>query len=84
MRVVCVFRKNTDYARSVNEWLEGFYRQTGHNIEVIDPDKNINFCETYDVVEYPTMLAIDNIGSVRASWRGKELPLFNEVLYYMI
>lgn len=84
MRIICIYRDNQDYTRSVNEWLENFRRQTGREIETMDPDKNVNFCEAYDVVEYPTFLALGTNGEVRASWRGRELPLLNEVLYYAI
>ena len=84
MRVVCVYRDNEDYSRSVSEWLENLRRQTGREIEVMDPDKNPSFCETYDVVEYPTILALGERGEVREVWRGKDLPLINEVLYYLI
>ena len=84
MRVICIYRDNQDYSRTVSEWLENVRRQTGREIEVMDPDKNPNFCETYDIVEYPTILALGERGEVRASWRGKDLPLINEVLYYMI
>lgn len=84
MRVVCIYRDNQDYTRAVDEWLENFRRQTGHEIETINPDKNTDFCEAYDVVEYPTILALGERGEVHQSWRGKSLPLINEVLYYMI
>lgn len=84
MRVVCVFRDNQDYTRSVTDWLENFRRQTGREIETMDPDKNPGFCETYDIVEYPTIIAIDNNGEVHNVWKGRELPLINEVLYYAI
>ena len=84
MRVVCIYRDNEDYSRSVEEFLENFRRQTGREIETMNPDENTNFCETYDVVEYPTILALDERGEVRASWRGRNLPLINEVLYYTI
>ena len=84
MRVVCICRENQDYSRAVSEWLENFYRQTGKEIEIMDPDENVGFCEAYDVVEYPTILALGESGDVRASWRGQNLPLINEVLYYMI
>ena len=83
MRVVCVYKDNQDYTRMVDEWLEDFYRQTGHRIETIDPEKDISFCEAYDIVEYPTILAIDNAGAILSIWRGQQLPLFNEVLYYL-
>ena len=84
MRVVCIYRDNHDYSRSVEEWLENFYRQTGREIETMNPDENISFCEAYDVVEYPTILALGNSGEVLSSWRGRDLPLINEVMYYMV
>lgn len=84
MRIICIYRDNQDYSRTVNEWLENFRRQTGREIETMDPDKNTNFCEAYDIVEYPTILALGERGEVHAIWRGKDLPLINEVLYYMI
>lgn len=84
MRVVCIFRDNQDYSRSVFEWLENFRRQTGREIETMDPDTSPGFCEAYDVVEYPTIMALSDRGEVRAFWSGRDLPLINEVLYYMI
>ena len=84
MRVICVFKEKQDYSRSVNEWLENFRRQTGREIETMDPETNTNFCEAYDIVEYPTILALGERGDVRAIWKGRELPLINEVLYYMV
>ena len=84
MRVVCIYREGQDYSRSVNEWLENFRRQTGREIETMDPDTSPGFCEAYDVVEYPTIMALSDRGEVRAFWSGRDLPLINEVLYYMI
>lgn len=84
MRAICIYRNKQDYSRMVNEWLEDFYRQTGRKLETLNPDANPNFCATYDVVEYPTILILGNSGEVRASWRGKDLPLINEVLYHLI
>ena len=84
MRVVCVYRDKQDYTRSVEEWIENLRRQTGREIETMDPGKNPSFCETYDIVEYPTILALGNDGSIRAIWSGRNLPLMNDVLYYMI
>ncbi|MBQ3470655.1 hypothetical protein IJH23_03055 [Candidatus Saccharibacteria bacterium] len=84
MSVICIYRDKEDYTRSVEEWLENFRRQTGRELETMNPDENPNFCETYDIVEYPTILALGANGEVRASWRGKTLPLINEVLYYII
>lgn len=83
MRVICIYRDNEDYTRSVTEFIENVRRQTGHVIESMDPDKNTTFCRTYDIVEYPTIIALDNQGSVLNLWRGRNLPLIDEVLFYM-
>lgn len=84
MRIVCIYRDNQDYSRMVNDWLEDFHRQTGREIEKMDPDHNPGFCEAYDIVEYPTIMALGERGEVRASWRGRNLPLINEVSFYAI
>ena len=84
MRVVCIYRDNQDYSRSVSEWIENIRRRTGRKIETMDPDENPSFCETYDIVEYPTILALGENGEVRASWSGRNLPLINEVLFYLM
>lgn len=84
MRVVCVWRDQSDYGRSVEEWITEFERRTGKEIETIDPDstEGESFCRAYDVVEYPTILALGDDGAVLASWQGKMLPLFDEVAYW--
>jgi hypothetical protein len=84
MRTICIFRDNQDYTRSVTEWLENFYRQTGKQIETMNPDENPSFCTAYDIVEYPTIIVLGNSGEVMAMWRGEDLPLINEVSYYTI
>ena len=50
----------------------------------MDPDSGRNefFLQAYDVVEYPTILAITDEGRLLRQWRGKPLPLFDEVVYY--
>lgn len=83
MRVVCVYREGEDYTRTVTDWLEDFYRRTGHQLETIDPDRDSKFCEAYGIVEYPTIIAISDQGQVRAFWPGRSLPMFNEVSYYL-
>ena len=82
MRTICVFRDNQDYTRAVTDWLEDFYRRTGRHIETMNPDENTDFCTTYDIVEYPTIITLGNSGEVIAMWRGRNLPLINEVSYY--
>lgn len=83
MRVVCVWRDGEDYSRTVQEWLTQFERQTGKTVESLDPDVDESFYRVYDIVEYPTLVALDDKGSVLAIWRGEMLPTFDEVSYWL-
>lgn len=85
MRVVVVYRVESDHAREVLDYLRDFTRQTGHEIEEINPDspEGAHFCRTYDIVEYPTMLALDPGGQLQNMWRGRPLPTISEVSFYV-
>ena len=83
MRVVCVFREGRDYSRTVTDWLEDLRRRTGHEVEVIDPDDSPEFCEAYEIMEHPTIMALGPSGEAVATWKGLPLPLFDEVTYYI-
>lgn len=85
MRVVVVSKDNTDYARDVATFLDDFARQTGHALNRLDPDslEGDSFCRAYDIVEYPTVIALNNDGQVQQMWRGSTLPTISEVSYYV-
>lgn len=86
MRVACVWREASDYGRMVREWLTEFERRTGVEIESLDPDspEGERLCRAYDIVEYPTIIAIDNQGKTLEVWRGQMLPRFDEVNYWVM
>lgn len=85
MRVVVVYKDETDYAREVIDYLRDFTRQTGTELETIDPDtgEGSSFCSTYDIIEYPTIVAISDDGMLQNMWRGRPLPTISEVSYYV-
>ena len=85
MRVVVIYKDQTDYARTVDDYLRDFERQTGEVLEVIDPDTSEggDFCRTYDIVEYPSLVAISDDGTMQNLWRGLPLPTISEVSYYV-
>lgn len=84
MRVVVLTRQNTDYARTVDTFVTDFVRQTGRQLEVIDADSGEaeSLAEAYDIVEYPTILAVSDDGQVQNMWAGANLPTISEVSYY--
>lgn len=85
MRVVIVFKDNTDHARPVLDFLRDFEYQTGHTLETLDPDtpEGMLFCEAYGILEHPTIIATSDDGIMQNMWRGLPLPTINEVSYYV-
>ena len=69
MRVVVVYRAESDYARRVIDFLHDFNRQTGHTID--------------DIVEYPTIIALSADSQMQNMWRGLPLPTISEVSFYV-
>lgn len=84
MRVVVIYKEQTDYARQVTDWLFDFKRLTGRDLETMNPESlpGISFCTAYDIVEYPTIIAISDSGQMQNMWRGLPLPTLSEVSYY--
>ncbi len=86
MRVVIIWRDESDYGRTVTEWLHDCERRIGVAPESLSPDEpeGEGICRAYDIVEYPSMLAIDDGGKVMQMWRGRDLPRIDDVAYYLM
>ena len=84
MKVVCVWRDNTEYAREVSEWLHDFERATGLSVESLDPDTidGESFARVHDVMQYPSLVTVDDRGAILRSWSGLPFPSFDQVSYY--
>lgn len=85
MRVVIIYKVESDHAREVFDYLRDFERQTGHVIEECNPESRdgADFCRVYDIVEYPSLLALDDQGKLLNQWRGRPLPTISEVSFYV-
>lgn len=87
MRVSVLYRSNTEQERAVLEFVEEFKRRVGRSLEMLDVNtrEGSSMASLYDVMRYPTVLAISNEGSVLHSWDAAEsMPLINEVSYYTV
>lgn len=84
MRVVVLARPNTDYTRAVETFVTDFARQTGRMLDVLDADslEAESLARTYDIVEYPTVVAFTDDGYMQNMWSGVNLPTISEVSYY--
>lgn len=85
MRVAVLYRSNSDHERKVVEFERDFEHRTGKSLELLDVNTRdgSSMATLYDVVSYPTVLAISYEGSIQHIWNAAEsLPLMNEVTYY--
>ena len=85
MKVVVIYKDNTDYAREVTDYMRDFKAQTGHDLETLDPEspEGVDFCRTYDILRFPSMIAISDEGQLQNIWQGTPLPTISEVSYYV-
>lgn len=65
-------------------FVNDFARQTGKQLEVMEPESKEaeSLVRTYDIVEYPTIIALSDDGQMQNMWRGTRLPTIGEVSYY--
>ncbi|OYX40667.1 hypothetical protein B7Y94_06140 [Candidatus Saccharibacteria bacterium 32-49-12] len=84
MRAIVITKDETDYSRTVTEFLRDYEYRTGRQLEVMDPETpdGVSFCRTYDILEFPTIVALSDDGRMLNQWRGMPLPTINEVSYY--
>ena len=85
MIVKVIYKYESDHAREVIDYLADFKRQTGHDIVEVDPDTpdGTDTCRAYDIVEYPTLIALSDDGILQNMWRGLPLPTISEVSFYV-
>ena len=85
MRVVVFYKEATDYARQVIDYMADFERQTGRPLESMDPESpaGVSLTGTYDIMEFPTIVALSDGGEMQYMWRGLPLPTISEVSYYV-
>jgi len=86
MRVAVVWKDYTDYSREVIDFLREFQRRTGKELLSLDPDtrEGESFARVYDIVRYPTIIAVADDGKEQKRWMGMPLPMINEVSFYTL
>lgn len=84
MRVVVLYKEQRDYTRTVIDYMRDFYHQTGRQLETLDPDskEGVSFARTYDLLEFPSIVALSDDGVLQNTWKGLPLPTISEVSYY--
>lgn len=85
MRTVVIYKDQTDYARTVIDFIHDFKHQTGRDLEELDPEsrEGVDFCRAYDILQFPTLIALSDDARMLNMWQGLPLPTISEVSYYV-
>ncbi len=86
MRVVILYRPDSEHARRVEEYIADFERfHPGGQLEVLHVDsiEGTEIMKLYGLMEHPAVLALSRDGQLQQQWQGiDKLPLMNDLAYY--
>ena len=85
MKVLIFYRQDTEARRAVEEFVHEFKRRYPESeLTLMDPDsiEGSRKAEVYDIMQYPTTLALSNDGSTLQRWDNGMMPLMGELAYY--
>lgn len=87
MKLLILYRPNSEYASEVEAFVRDFQRQfyeAGKKIEMVSMDsrEGVSKSELYDIMQFPAILAVQNDGTLINVWLGLPLPLMNDVAGY--
>ncbi|HSX53230.1 MAG TPA: hypothetical protein VLF90_02590 [Patescibacteria group bacterium] len=84
MKVIILYQANSEHRRQTEEFVHDF--EHGHpnrKAEMVDVDSRDGAAQAalYDIVQYPSVLAMSDDGQLLKAWQGK-FPLIDELAYY--
>lgn len=85
MKVVALYRPQSDHARTVEDFARDLERRNkSSRVELISIDTRDGAATAslYDVVRYPAFLALQNDGQLLKDWQVPPMPQLNEISYY--
>lgn len=84
MKVTILYRPESEFARSVEEFAHDIERQQNvvPTLISVDTREGASLAQMYDILQYPAVLALRDSGELMQHWVGTPLPLMNEVASY--
>lgn len=87
MRLVVIYRPNSEQARAVETFIHDFQRQhegVGRRMEVLNVDSRDGMAtmSLYDIMQHPVLMVLADDGQLIHHWAGATLPLMDEVASY--
>lgn len=82
MRLMILYRQNSDHARDVTDFVEVLRRRyPGKKAELLDIETRAGATEAslHDIMQYPALIVTSYEGRVMRQWEGLPLPIVDEV-----
>jgi len=85
MKLSILYHPNSEFARSIEEFVHDFNASKNFEIELLslETKEGAATASLYDISVYPAILAIRNDGQIMKSWEGSLLPRIDEVAGYL-
>jgi len=86
MKVVVLYRPNSEHGRLVDDFIRNFqarYQANKLDILNIDTREGSATASLYDIMSYPAIMVLQTDGSMQKIWQGDSLPLIDEVAGYV-
>ena len=84
MKVVVLYRPNSEFSRMVEEFAQELEREHQARIDLlnIDTRDGSSTASLYDIMQNPAILVLRDDGQLVQQWQGGTFPPKSEVSYY--
>lgn len=86
MKAIILYHPNSEHARTVEDFADRFRDRNNLEIELqsLETRDGAATASIYDIVQYPAILVLDEIGQLQREWQGDQLPQMDEVAGYLV
>jgi thioredoxin-like negative regulator of GroEL len=85
MKVTVLYHPLSDHASAVDVFRHDVMARYNSEVELLSVDTRpgAELAQVYGVTSYPAVLAVDDEGKLLNLWQGENLPLINDIAYYL-
>jgi hypothetical protein len=86
MKAIILYHPNSVHSRIMEDYAKRFKDRAGLEVALqsLETRDGAATASIYDIVRYPAILVIDDIGQLQREWQGDELPQMDEVAGYLV
>jgi hypothetical protein len=86
MKIVVLYRPKSEQEGKAQDYARDYKQLRNRELTLVSLDTigGDNMAKIYDITQYPAFLAIKDDGQLEQMWQGENLPLMNELDYYIM